>query len=347
LHLPLIPIIGRCLRPADVKKIGFWVLALALPFALLMALQYQALGTAWINAGAGEDARQISFAGKHVRASATFSFAVGPAYFYSLVSAFLVYGFFSGRQYPRWLILLATLAVGLAAATAGSRMLLGTVGIVGAFAVFIGLVLVPRLTFKTLQLLVTILFVGFSLSQLDVVQDASRRMSERIENANRSEGKGSFEGVLSTRVLGEFTAPVAATFKVPALGAGLGAGTIVGAVLLSGEKNLYIFGDAEQELVRNVLESGPLLGLIFIVFRWSIVFSVLRVCLLSAKRGETLPLLLFTVCGLTFINGNLGQATIVGFGVFTAGLCLAAAKSVSYDKTDLPVSLAQGTGITI
>jgi hypothetical protein len=185
LHLPLIPIIGRCLRPADVKKIGFWVLALALPFALLMALQYQALGTAWINAGAGEDARQISFAGKHVRASATFSFAVGPAYFYSLVSAFLVYGFFSGRQYPRWLILLATLAVGLAAATAGSRMLLGTVGIVGAFAVFIGLVLVPRLTFKTLQLLVTILFVGFSLSQLDVVQDASRRMSERIENANR------------------------------------------------------------------------------------------------------------------------------------------------------------------
>ncbi len=323
LHLPMILVMARCLRVEDVKKFGYWTLLLSIPFALMMALQYSSSSSAWINAGAGEDAKQIDFVKDHVRASATFSFITGPVYYFSLTAAFLIYGFFSGSQYPKWLTIGATLAVGLAAVTAGSRSLLGGVGIVAAVALLTGVALVPRLTYRTVQMACVIALIGLLLNQLPLVQDGYQRMSERIENANRSEGKGSAEGVLSVRVLGDFMAPFTVLYETPFWGEGLGTGTIVGAVVLSGSKSLYLYGNAEQELARNLIECGPVLGLAFIVLRWSIAFAVLKVALQCTMRGETLPFLLFAACGLALVNGNLGQSTVAGFGVFVAGLSLA------------------------
>lgn len=323
LHLPLIIVMSRILQPEDIKKIGFWVLVLSIPLALIMAMQYSSPGTAWINAGAGEDAKQIAFAGTHVRASATFSFVTGPVLFFSLASAFLIYGFFTGKQYSKWLAIGATSAVGLASVTAGSRSLIGSVGIVAAFALMIGVLLVPRLSFKTIQLACAIGLVALTLSQVPLVQDAYQRMSERVENANKTEGKGSVSGVLNVRVLSGFLDPIESFFEAPLWGTGLGSGTVVGAVVLSGTKSMYLYGNAEEELVRNVLESGPLLGAAFIVFRWTIAFALLKLAWQSTQRGETLPLLLFAVCGPAFVNGNLGQSTVTGFAVFVAGLSLA------------------------
>ena len=41
LHLPLIFLMPRVLRPEDVKRIGWWILILLVPMSLLMVAQFQ------------------------------------------------------------------------------------------------------------------------------------------------------------------------------------------------------------------------------------------------------------------------------------------------------------------
>jgi hypothetical protein len=73
-----------------------------------------------------------------------------------------------------------------------------------------------------------------------------------------------------------------------------------------------------------VLESGPVLGLAFLLWRVGLAFRILLLCLQSVRRGNVLPLLLFSSSGLPLMNGQFGPPTILGFAVFTTGLALAA-----------------------
>ena len=121
LHLPLIFIIGRVFSYEDVRRVGWCVLALSIPMAALMALQFRSPSDAWINRGAGEDAMMIASFDGRIRPSGTFSFISGIIYYCSLVTAFLVYGLMQKKVYPWWLTIAAGGALPLALAVSSSR----------------------------------------------------------------------------------------------------------------------------------------------------------------------------------------------------------------------------------
>jgi hypothetical protein len=83
---------------------------------------------------------------------------------------------------------------------------------------------------------------------------------------------------------------------------------------------------SENEWTRIIAESGPFLGLSFIIVRIALTGKLLLASLRALKAGEVLSILLFSTAFLGVLNGQLGQPTTLGFTVVLAGLCLAAAK---------------------
>ncbi len=97
----------------------------------------------------------------------------------------------------------------------------------------------------------------------------------------------------------------------------------MGAVLLTGARG---FLAGESEWPRVIGEVGLVLGLAFILFRLLVVWHLFRKALAALRRGEPLAMLIFGMCAIHVLNGQLGAAATLGWAVFGAGLCLAAAK---------------------
>jgi hypothetical protein len=107
-------------------------------------------------------------------------------------------------------------------------------------------------------------------------------------------------------------------------GFGLGVGTNGGAVFLTGEADFLL---SENEWSRILLESGPILGLAFLVWRCALVYKIGRFAVGQVRLGNTLPLFLFSAGVFILLQGPFGQPTSLGFAVVFAGLCLAAKPS--------------------
>ena len=119
-------------------------------------------------------------------------------------------------------------------------------------------------------------------------------------------------------------------------GYGLGIGTNAGAKFLTGHAMFLL---SEGEWSRVFLESGPLFGLAFILWRLGIVAKIGWRSIKSVRLGNSLPLLLFSSAFLPMINGQFGQPTILGFTVFVTGLAFAAMnEEESPSSTSAPVS---------
>ncbi len=107
-------------------------------------------------------------------------------------------------------------------------------------------------------------------------------------------------------------------------------GTNAGAALLTGKTDYLL---AEGEWARVILESGLILGLLYILLRIAILCWMGILCLKCAVAGNILPLLIFGACALTILNGQFGQPTTFGFAVLGGGLCLASCQFESYNQT--------------
>ena len=183
LQIPLIFIMGSLFNKNDVQNFGKWILIIAIPMTLLMAVQFKAAPNAWINAGSDESFTQIG-ALNYTRAPGTFSFISGPIYFYSLAAAFLMEGLFSGRAYPKWLTITSALAVGLAPVVSGSRTFFGNIVMVLAFAIIAGTILQPRLLLRTVQGLCIGFVVIIILGQLPVFKEGTDLLADRFANSD-------------------------------------------------------------------------------------------------------------------------------------------------------------------
>lgn len=318
LHLPLIFLIPKVFTRADVRRIGFWTLLLSVPLAILMAAQFEAPFTSWLNAGAGADASQIGSALGHVRPAATFSFVTGAIAFFVTAAAFLVDSQFSGRSYPRWLVLSSALSLPLAVVTSGSRGFLVELGLVLIFTIVTSLVLQPRLRARCVQMVVLMALVGLVVNQFTVFQEGTQVFDARIRNASGAEG-GS-QGFVS-RGTNELTHAFTILPDLPLLGVGLGVGTNGGSALLTGKRSFLL---AEGEWDRILWESGPILGTALLLYRICLALWLCLVAARAARRGNTLPILLFSSCVTGIVNGDLGQPSALGFLVLGSGLSLAA-----------------------
>lgn len=316
LHLPLIYVMARVLTFEDVRRMGGVVLALALPMAALMVVQFQAPWDAWVNRGAGEDAWMIVSINGHIRPSGTFSFVSGIIFYYALVTVFLVYGLVQKGAYRLWLTVPAGVSLPVALAVSGSRSTVASAAIVlGAFLA--ALFCKPSLVLKSTKLL-AIAFLAASLAGGSAIfKEGMEVFQERVEHASDVEG-----GALGfvQRFVYQFTHPFSFMFTVPLFGYGLGSGTNVGAKLLTGQIEFLL---AEDEWERVICESGAFLGLLYLLLRVAIAANLGSAVWRAARHGHFLPLLLFGACVVPIVNGQFGQSTTLGFACLVGGLTAA------------------------
>lgn len=324
LHLPLIFIIPRVFDIQDVRKVGFCTLVLCIPMAVLMAVQFKASPTALINVGAGGDATQLSAGSGHIRPAGLFTFITGPSSFFPLAVSFLLGGIFANMKYPRWLLIASTFALIVGASVSSSRGLVSAVAVVLVCALVAGTIfrsflISGRMIMRAVSAVAALIVVGVFVSHLDVFSEGLATFSNRVQTASGGEANsGGFVG----RITSGFTDPLELLGSTPALGSGLGLGTNAGSALINTGRVKYML--AEGEWSRVILESGPVIGLAYLLLRAGLLVWLGWMSIRIARQGNALPFLLLASCAPSLLQGQFGQPTELGFAVFGAGLTLAA-----------------------
>ena len=320
LHLPLIFIIAQVLRAEDVKRFGWWTLALMIPMGMLMVAQFQAAPDAFLNRTAGGEGEMLTAALGKVRTAGTFSFVIGVVAFCALTTAFLIWAALRRDVYGNWLLFAAGSALVIGVAVSGSRSVVGACAVVVSSLIVV-LMLRPTAVNRFGQTLIVVLICGVIVTRTPIFKEGFKVLSTRFSEVAEATEKSISRGVIE-RVFGGFEEDFYALTKAPWFGYGLGIGTNAGAKFL-GQRGFLL---SESEWQRIFMESGPILGLAFVIWRVAIVVSVGLGCIRSVKAGNILPLLLFSAAFLPVINGQFGQPTVLGFAVFITGLALAAQK---------------------
>ena len=333
LHLTMLAIAPILLESADLDRFFRAVIWLSVPIGLLMAWQFHAPPHAWINSGLDGTFKQLDSSGGHIRPPGPFSFIAGPMCFCALLAALLTGAAVDRRRISRPLLLVGAGALIVAGLYSSSRSLVGGVAVVVLTGLLGAMAVNPRVFGRYLGILVALGFVGVIISTSSMMEDSVQVFSNRVSNASRNEGGG--EGFVN-RYFGDFAKVVPAVQTAPFAGYGLGLGTNGGASILTGKTKFLL---AETEWPRVVLESGPVLGLLFIAFRIYLVIWLGWRSLQAVRRGTVLAACLLGACGANLVTGQFGQATIVGFTMFTAGLCLTAA-----ERGDEPAAEAGAEG---
>jgi hypothetical protein len=323
LHLPLIFIFASVFDADDVRKIGWWILLGMIPMSLLMALQFHSAPESFINrtVGLGEG-EQITAGGGKIRPPGTFSFISGPIYYVTGATAFALYGALRRATYRSWLLLGAGCSVLLAIVVSGSRSLVVSVLLV-VLSLMIVLLVRPDALDRFGKSLVLVVVALLLVTRLPIVHEGLTILSSRFtESAEAAET--TITGGLIQRSLSGFTEGIGHLGHAPLFGFGLGVGTSGGAAFLMGQSTFLL---SENEWTRIIFESGPILGLAFLMWRAGLTIYLGFVSLRKLIRAEILPLLLFSAGFLIILNGQLGQPTSLGFAVVLNGLCLASTRS--------------------
>lgn len=329
LHLPLIFIMASVFDEEDVKKFGWWIIVLMIPMSLLMAVQFEASPDSFINrtAGLGE-AEQLTAGGGKIRPPGTFSFISGPVFYMSVAAAFLIYGALTRTVYKNWLLIASAAALVVGIIVSGSKSSVGAVLLV-VFAVIVILIVRPRAVNRFGWTLVIVVIGALVVSRLPIFKEGFQILSDRFASAAEAADTTIIRGTID-RVISDFTESFQNIDKFPLFGYGLGIGTNVGGRVLLGRPAFLL---AEGEWSRVIGESGPILGYAFLAWRTLLVLQLGRLSFAVLKRGNLIPILLFSSGFVLLLNGQLGQPTTLGFTVILNGLCLAATRPRVSDST--------------
>ena len=317
LHLPLIFVIPTVFNIEDVKRVGRWMMWGMMPMAVLMAVQFASSPESLLNAAAGGERTQIEAVAGRVRPPGVFSFISGAIYYTSATAAFLLHAMMAKLPYKPWLLYGSAAGLIIALGVSGSRSAVLAVTVVVA-ALAIILLLRPTLVTRFGRHLLLAVVLLWAISYLPIFQEGLAVLSDRF---TESAEEASILGGLAGRMVESFTEALRMLRWVPVGGHGLGMGTTGGASLLTGEASFLL---AEYEWSRIVLESGPIFGLAFIIWRTAVTIKLGLFSLRQVRMGNTLPLFLFSASMLLLLQGTFGQPTSLGFAVTLAGLCLAA-----------------------
>jgi hypothetical protein len=318
-HLPLIFVMASVLRPEDVKRFGWWTLLILVPMSMLMAAQFGAAPDAFLNRTPGGEGETMMAALGKVRTAGTFSFVVGVAAYLSLATGYLVWGLLKPGLYKSWLLTVAGIALVVGIAVSGSRLTVGACAVVVASLVLV-VILRRDAVNRFGHALIVILILGLVVSRLPVFHEGVNVLSARFTEVAAASEQSVARGLIA-RVFASFEDAFFVYGKAPFLGYGLGIGTNAGAKFLTGHSGFLL---TEGEWSRIFLESGPVLGLAYVAWRFALVGRIGWFCMRSVRLGNLLPILLFSSSFLPMISGQFGQPTILGFAVFTTGLALAA-----------------------
>ncbi len=334
LHIFVIFYISTTLRSKEYAFIIKSMLIMALPMAILAAMQHNLPKTHIVNIGSGGVGTTAFDApgapGKN-RPSGTFSFISGIICFYSFVSA-IVLGKWSAIK--KWesrhlLFLFATIGLIIGLSVSVSRSLVLNVSLTFIFfLIFQGARYGIKSVVGMVLPLALIVFVAY---QSDTVKDGFDAFSGRWESS--VDRRGGVGETLIPRLADAILGPSYEQIEHPIIGMGTGAGTQIGAVILTGEHG-FLAGEAESYRIVNTL--GVPLGWCYIAFRWFLALTVVAITAKVAWRIQVAAPILLSVSAFSFIAiGQWGQPTTQGFACFIAGMSLGVARLLARRQKQL------------
>lgn len=326
LHFPLIFLFRAVFTREDAWKFAKALLLICIPMTVLIAFQFSFPQDHFVNIAPG-GVGSAGFAGAldKFRPPGTFSFISGLSSFYGLAAASFAGWVSSGpKPVPKW-IWISAAALIFALPLSISRTLLFSYALVSSLAVF-ACILAGKAIKNFLLSLSIIVIMAIFLSKTPLFNEANEAFFARWEDATDQEGGArGVLGVLDIRVLGAFKEGLDLAKETPLFGNGIGMGTNVGAMRLSGSVD-FLISESEWGLLMG--ELGVFLGTLYIFFRVFLSFYLLLLGFKNAINGNTLPLILsaFVLPGL--VIGQTSQPTSLGFIIFSAGLMFAASHSL-------------------
>lgn len=318
IHFPLIFVIGNVFDSEDVENMGKALILISIPMAMLIAVQFYSPQSAWVNRGIGGDEAGAGFSGAlgFFRPPGTFSFTNGNALFFAFVAPFILYFWFNPININRIILIAATIGLIAAIPLSISRALFFSIIVSVIFATFATL-RKPQFIGKAI-LIGGMAFISLGiLSKTKFFTTSTKAFSSRFEVANKAEG--GVQGVFGHRVVGGMSGALMKSAKIPFLGYGLGMGTNVGSMLLTGDKKFLI---SEEEWGRLIGELGPLLGISVIFIRLALVIKLTRLSFRKLNAGDLLPWMLLSFAILIIPQGQWAQPTSLGFSTLIGGLII-------------------------
>jgi|SRR5690554_1002029 len=323
LHFPLIFVIGSVFNQEDVLEIGKATLWIALPMVIIIGLQFYSPQSAWINRGIGGDEEGGGFSGAmgFFRPPGTFSFTNGNSLFFSFLAPFIFYFWLERKSINKLLLIAASVALLFSIPLSISRTLLFFVVISLIFAVMASS-RKPEYFGKMIVVVVGCFMVLAVLLQTSSFGTATEAFTSRYENANETEG--GLEGVFLDRFLGGLIGALTGSVELPFFGHGMGMGTNVGSMLLTGGMDFLI---AEGEWGRVIGEFGQLFGILVVLLRVGLTITLTGASYKDMVRGNLLPWMLMSFGFLNVAQGGWAQPTSLGFCIIIGGFVIASLKT--------------------
>lgn len=322
IHFPMIYVIGVVFNRDDVTKLGKVLLWISIPMTILVAAQFYSPQSAFVNHGVGGDTSGAGYSGAmgYLRPPGTFSFTNGINLFYGILASYILYFLISGKEVNKLLLFGATVSLVAAIPLSLSRGL--------AFQASISLLFALFLVFRSPKNILRFLLAGMGIaiilliiSNFNFFQKAMEAFTYRFTTASFTEG--GLQGTLVGRYLGNMRSAVTDALEQPFFGYGIGMGTNVGSVLLTGSRKFLI---AEEEWARLIGEMGAFLGFSVIIVRLILSLKLTFYAYKFVNNGDVLAWMLLSF-GLTIIpQGQWAQPTALGFSVLVGGLIIASFK---------------------
>jgi hypothetical protein len=331
LYLPLAFVIGATFQARDVERVIKLTLFLSLPVAILVMRQFHSPSGAPINVGIAADVaeqfRGLALTGDITRPLGTFTADSGQSQF--VVSCLAMILALWVMPAPRrfitvWQLTIATGAALTCLAMSGSRGAMLHSGILMVAATACGFMLRGRANAARALLLPAFLLVAAVVLYPNIFPDAYGAFMARWEGAALVETQHFKWGIFGRALYG-FVDFLGLVGDTPLFGYGLG---------LAGNASLQLgvtikgfTGWAETDWARHIVDLGPIIGTVFIVYRIALVTWLGGRCVEATRRSSNpLPLMLFAFVAVDALYGQMtGQGTINGYCWFFVGLSLAVA----------------------
>ncbi len=322
-HFPLIFVIQQVFNRNDVIKIGEITLWITIPMTVLIAMQFYSPQSAWVNRGVGGDLAGAGYSGANgfFRPPATFSFTTGTAAYYGFVACYILYFWLDSKHVNKLVLTAATLAMFAAIPLSISRTVFFQVLLTVVFTLF-AVLRKPKYIGKVVIAIAGGIVIFVILSQTSFFSTALEAFTSRLTTA--SDNEGGVKGTFGNRFLTGLSLAFTQASDKPYFGYGIGMGTNVGSMLLSGSKTFLI---AEDEWSRLTGELGALMGLFVIFIRTGLTVKIGLASYRKLAVNDFLPWLLLSYGTLTLSQGGWAQPTYLGFSVVIGGLMLASLKS--------------------
>jgi hypothetical protein len=333
--MPLPFVMMKVLRQHDLDRLLRLALWILIAMAPLMVVQVLSPPGSWVNIGRGLDVERFVLLGygDFVRAPGFFTAAMGPAYYLPFCGAILLSCWMlprDRRPCSTTLLLLAAGALCVAQSVAGNRtsIVISLFVLLASIPAAVLMVRSSRSAPKSLIGIVLLCMVGLTVATLlfpDQYDAFYNRWSgaNALTDAELGISYGPF--AIFARAVRDMLSVVDLIFVTPLVGFGLGLGTNAATILIAADSFLP---PHEPPFARHIIDLGPVVGVIYIVFFRLILATWLGMIAWRTSRQHHDPRawMLYSVTGTILLTGLIQeQSTASGLVWYWIGLILATA----------------------